>query len=99
MSNMAKEKKKRIRSLRTHVANALDFPAQAMFGVSVIEIQDFSVVHVRGCNGISVYSETEITLNLKKQAVHIAGERLSLRRISNEEIAVDGAIRTINLID
>ena len=100
MSSMAKEKKRKAKPrLRFHMASALDFPPQALFGVSIIEIRDFSEMSVRECSGISAYNETEIVINVKKQKVRVEGTGLSLRRISENEIAVDGRIRTINLID
>lgn len=81
------------------LAKKLDFPAEALFSVSVIEIRDFSEMRVSECTGISAYSDTEIVLNQKHKKIRVCGDGLRLRQISSDIIALEGAIKGINLLD
>ncbi len=79
-------------------AHALDIPAEAVAGVSYIEIIGTHEVLVENHKGILEYTENEVKVNTGKNILRITGQRLSVGSMNSNQLKLAGKIEAVQFI-
>ena len=87
-----KESNKEKRTLAERLAIDMDVPPELLSGGCFIEIRGRNSVVVRGCRRILTYSETKVSLKLRRESVEITGKRLTCISYLAGAVAVEGYI-------
>lgn len=79
-------------------AHALDIPAEAVAGVSYIEITGTREMLVENHKGILEYTENEIKVNIGKNVLRITGQCLSVDAMNSNQLKLTGNIEAVEFI-
>ena len=93
-----KESKKEKRTLAERLAIDMDVPPELLSGGCFIEIRGRNSVVVRGCRRILTYSETKVSLKLRRESVEITGKRLTCISYLAGAVAVEGYIDAVTFL-
>lgn len=89
------EKKKRMEFL----ANYLELPKDLLMNLPRITLLGDMQLHIENHRGIMEYTKEKIRIRTSLGEMVIIGEGLVLRNIFPDEIAVDGKIRALNILE
>jgi sporulation protein YqfC len=89
------EKKKRMEFL----ANYLELPKDLLMNLPRITLLGDIQLHIENHRGIMEYTKEKIRISTSLGEMVIVGEGLVLRNIFPDEIAVDGKIRALNILE
>ena len=92
---MSEKKKKERRTLAERLAIDCDIPPELLSGGCFIEIRGRNSVVLRGCRRILTYSETKVTLKMKKDIVEVFGKRLTCISYLAGAVSVEGFIDSV----
>ena len=93
-----KESNKEKRTLAERLAIDMDVPPELLSGGCFIEIRGRNSVVVRGCRRILTYSETKVSLKLRRESVEITGKRLTCISYLAGAVAVEGYIDSVTFL-
>ncbi len=79
-------------------AEILDIPAEAVAGVTHIEITGTREFFIENHKGILEYTDTEIKINAGKNILRVTGSRLAVTSMTANELKLTGDIQTIEFI-
>ncbi len=79
-------------------AEILDIPAEAVAGVTHIEITGTREFFIENHKGILEYTDTEIKINAGKNILRVIGSRLAVSSMTANELKLTGDIQTIEFI-
>ena len=82
----------RLRLWGSMAGRAAELPATDSF---LLEMADDGNLRIRGCRGIAEYTPERITVETDRGDVCVNGRGLFLRRYSDTDAAVDGAVLSI----
>ena len=92
---MSEKKHKEKRTLAERLAVDHDIPPELLSGGSFIEIRGRNSVVVRGCRRILTYSESKVTLKMKRDIVEISGKRLTCISYLVGAVSVEGIVDSV----
>ena len=91
-------KKTRGRPISERLAVDYDIPPELLSGGCFIEIRGRNSVVVRGCKRILTYSESTVTLKLKRDIAVIGGKRLTCISYLAGAVSVEGLIDSVSFL-
>ncbi len=86
----------RRRTLYEEVADAVEFPVDAVARIPVFTVRGLHEAEIDGCDGILEYGETLVVLSAGKTDVRVDGEYLTLSDFREGRLTVRGNIRSID---
>lgn len=89
---MAKEKKD---GLLVRAADLFDLPADAVAGLTHIEITGARDFLIENHKGILEYDDTAVSVNAGKHIIRIEGQKLHVIAMNDAELRLCGTIETI----
>ncbi|HBG22164.1 MAG: sporulation protein YqfC [Syntrophaceticus sp.] len=92
---MSGDKKKHMESL----ANYLELPKDLLMNLSRITLIGDIQLHIENHRGIIEYTKEKIRISISMGELVIVGEDLVLRNIFPDEIAVEGKIKALNILE
>jgi len=92
------KKNKEKRTLAERLAIDVDMPPELLSGGCFIEIRGRNSVVVRGCRRILTYSETKVSLRLKRETVEVTGKRLTCISYLAGAVSVAGYIDSVSFL-
>lgn len=87
--------KKERRTLSERLAIDYDLPAELLSGGCFIEIRGRNSVVLRGCRRILTYSESKVTLKMKRDIAEVTGKRLTCTSYLAGAVSVEGFIDSV----
>lgn len=92
---MSGDKKKRMEIL----ANYLELPKDLLMNLPRITLVGDMQLHIENHRGIIEYTKEKIRISISIGELVIVGEGLMLRNIFPDEIAVEGKIKALNILE
>lgn len=92
---MSGDKKKRMEIL----ANYLELPKDLLMNLPRITLVGDMQLHIENHRGIIEYTKEKIRISISIGELVIIGEVLMLRNIFPDEIAVEGKIKALNILE
>ena len=80
-------------------AEMLDLPADAVAGVSSVEIIGNREMLVENHRGIVEYTDTEIKINTDKAILRIMGSGLAVTSMNASQLKLTGVIDTVQFVN
>lgn len=96
---MKEKKKKARRTLAERLAIDCDIPPELLSGGCYIEIRGRNSVILRGCRRILTYSESKVTLKMKKDIAQVTGKRLTCISYLAGAVSVEGLIDSVAFLN
>lgn len=81
------------------LANYLELPKDLLMNLPRITLLGDMQLHIENHRGIMEYTKERIRVSTSLGELIIVGESLVLRNIFPDEIAVDGKIRALNILE
>ena len=85
-------------SFMERAAHLLDIPAEAMAGVSYVEIIGAHEMLVENHRGIIEYTETEIKINTDGKILRVFGTDLFVEAMNANQLKLFGKIETVQFV-
>lgn len=82
-------------SFYNEILARLSITPEESIGGTKITVVDFRGVLIEGHKGLYLYSEDEISVNLKKSRITLRGKGLHFSEINGDEIYITGEIKEI----
>ena len=79
------------------LADSMDMAEESLPGVPVIEIAGDQRVLIEGHNGVTGYSNEQISINVQNGTVFICGRKLELIKMTREQLVIAGWIESVQL--
>ncbi len=79
-------------------AEMLDIPAEAVAGVTHVEITGTREFFIENHKGILEYTDNEIKINAGKNILRVVGSGLSVNSMTANELNLTGDIQTVEFI-
>lgn len=95
---MSEKKNKKGRTLAEWLAVDHDLPPELLSGGCFVEIRGRNSVVVRGCRRILNYSESRVTLKLKREIIEVTGKRLTCISYLAGAVAVEGLVDSVSFL-
>lgn len=92
---MSGDKKKHLESL----SNYLELPKDLLLNLPRITLVGDIQLHIENHRGIIEYTKERIRISISMGELVIVGEGLVLRNIFPDEIAVEGKIKALNILE
>ena len=86
------------RTLSERLAVDHDIPPELLSGGSFIEIRGRNSVVVRGCRRILTYSESKVSLKMKREIVEVTGKRLTCISYLSGAVSVEGLVDSVSFL-
>lgn len=83
-------------SLKEKLYRCLDIAPDCLPGSTWVEIRSQTVMTVKGCGKILLYTPEEIRIELKKGYLSVCGKRLACTSYYANAVAIDGCIRCVS---
>lgn len=87
----------RRRGLAERLAGALDFPADAVAGLPLIELVGDSRLRVERHRGILAYDPAEIHIGGGRVTIRVRGRGMELKAMNRQELLITGQIDAVEL--
>lgn len=81
--------------LREKVVSAVSMPKDVVLGASVITILGTREVCIENYRGIIEYTDTLIRVQTKETQIRLNGKQLQIEYYTNDEMKINGCIRSI----
>ena len=81
------------------MANYLELPKDLLMNLSRITLIGDIQLHIENHRGIIEYTKEKIRISISMGELVIVGEDLVLRNIFPDEIAVEGKIKALNILE
>lgn len=76
-------------------AEKFDLPSEAVANLPVIMITGCRKIHIENHEGIIGYTDNEITVNCGKIILHVLGNNLKLKGMTDSELLITGTLKDI----
>jgi len=86
------------RGFLERAAEILDLPADAVAGVSHVEIIGTRELFIENHKGILEYTDVEVKINTEKNILRITGDRLVVTSMNANELKLCGNIGTVEFL-
>ena len=82
-------------NLKKRIADTLELPSELIANSIKISITDFSELLIINYKSIVEYESSVIRINTKEKLIKIEGENLTIKNITDDEVAVLGEIKSV----
>lgn len=82
-------------NLKKRIADTLELPSELIANSNKISITDFSELLIINYKSIVEYESSVIRINTKEKLIKIEGENLTIKNITDDEVAVLGEIKSV----
>lgn len=86
------------KNLIARITSAADLPTEPIPGKPLVEISDDNTVLIENHQGVSVYTQNLIGVNVQYGKICVYGACLTLMQMTKERLIVSGQIERVELL-
>ena len=90
-------KRKKPSGMSMAIAEAADYPVEALAGAPVVSIEGNWRLDIEGCRSVEELSELRIRLDMGVYTLSVVGSGMTVRNLSKSVMTVEGEIHSVSL--